>query len=131
MHHRTMIGIAPVGALGASIVTIGMWCGTALAIDLAGDAKVEGEKRLRNIVVYLDRSTKSSNIGPSQPIRVLQRGGKFSPSMLVVVQGSEVEFVNDEEREIDHNVYSLSRDNKFDIGLAPPGISRRDSVARK
>ena len=30
---------------------------------------------------------------------------------------------NDEEREIDHNVYSLSEGNKFDIGLAPRGES--------
>ena len=125
VHRRTMIGMTPVGRLGASIVIAGLWCGTALAAELAGEVMVEGKKRLRDIVVYLERSSKPSRIEPSEPVRVFQRGRMFSPSTIVVVQGSEIEFVNDEEREIDHNVYSLSRDNKFNIGLAPKGKSHR------
>ena len=37
------------------------------------------------------------------------------------MQGGEVAFVNDEEKEIDHNVFSLSEVRQFDIGLAQRG----------
>ncbi len=50
-----------------------------------------------------------------------QKGRVFNPAVTVIVAGSEVVFFKDEEREIDHNVYSLSRTRKFDVGLASKG----------
>ena len=113
-----------VGGLAAVFGALAFWCGAPSAADLAGEVTVEGQKRLRDIVVYLERPRPLTGT-PAEPVRVGQRGQRFAPSTIVVVQGSEVEFVNDEEREIDHNVYSLSKGNKFDIGLAPRGESDR------
>lgn len=117
------MSLKPVGGLAAAIVAAGFWWGTALAANLSGEVLIEGKKRLRNVVVYLEPSAKTSRIGLARWRRIFQRGRMFSPHTIVIVQGNEVEFVNDEEREIDHNVYSLSRGNKFDIGLAPKGKS--------
>jgi len=54
-------------------------------------------------------------------LRVSQRGRKFEPNRTVLVKGGKIAFVNNEEKEIDHNVYSLSETRKFDIGLAQRG----------
>ena len=125
MQIGAMMGTASIRRLATAICLGGVWCGTAFAAELAGEVRVEGAKRLRDIVVCLERASTSSATEIAQPVRVHQRGRTFAPSTIVVVQGSQVEFVNDEEREIDHNVYSLSRGNKFDIGLAPKGESHR------
>ena len=122
---RVMIGFVTVRKSFTSLFIGCLWCGSVMAGDLAGEVTVEGKKRLRDIVVYLEPASRSSKVRPSKPVPVHQRGRMFSPSLLVVVRGGEVDFVNDEEREIDHNVYSLSESNKFDIGLAPKGNSRR------
>ena len=44
--------------------------------------------------------------------------------MVVVMVGQSVEFLNDETRPIEHNVFSNSPAKRFDLGLYGPGQSK-------
>jgi plastocyanin len=80
---------------------------------------------LSEMVVYLespDPQFKAQPAGPSA--RISQKGAKFSPALTIVCAGQTVEFLNDEERLIEHNVFSNAPAKKFDLGMYPPGQSR-------
>ena len=51
----------------------------------------------------------------------MQKGRQFNPNLIVVSPGDKIQFLNDEDREIDHNIYSLSRLKNFDLGLGERG----------
>jgi plastocyanin len=109
-----------ISAIVASTTVTGLPV-TAQAATLSGEVTAKSKRPPRNLVVYLTRPGAAENSAELQPVQISQRDRKFSPAKTVVVQGSAVEFVNDEEQDIDHNVYSLSKGNKFDIGLAARG----------
>ena len=77
----------------------------------------------RNIVVYLQSDAR---LLPATPVpdtlEVAQQGETFIPHILPVVQGSTVEFPNNDP--IFHNVFSLSAAKTFDLGRYPQGTSR-------
>jgi plastocyanin len=54
--------------------------------------------------------------------RVIQHHKMFEPRLLVVPAGSIVEFVNHDPWF--HNVFSLSRTRRFDLGLYEPGVQK-------
>jgi plastocyanin len=112
------------GWFGGVLALAGLYSGALFAADVSGEVRVEDEKQLRHLVVYLEPISAAPAAPTAPPTRIYQRGREFSPATVVVVRGEAVEFVNDEEREIDHNVYSLSRDNSFDVGLIPRGQAR-------
>ncbi|MDP6430138.1 MAG: plastocyanin/azurin family copper-binding protein [Rhodospirillales bacterium] len=92
----------------------------ATAATLVGEVKVDGGKRLKNLVVYLEPADAKTAAAVKHQ-RVTQKGRRFNPRISVIVAGGNVTYVNDEDQEIDHNVYSLSKTRKFDIGLASKG----------
>jgi|SRR5579859_4522750 len=51
-----------------------------------------------------------------------QQGSRFDPELIVVPTGSTVQFPNQDP--IFHNVFSLSKAHKFDLGYYPQGQSR-------
>ena len=51
-------------------------------------------------------------------------GAQFSPALTVVSVGQTVEFVNDEDRPVEHNVFSNASAGRFDLGIFPPGQGR-------
>lgn len=53
---------------------------------------------------------------------IVQKDKRFVPRVLAVPVGATVEFRNDDE--LLHNVFSLSKPNDFDLGLAGRGITR-------
>ena len=53
---------------------------------------------------------------------ILQRGKRFLPHVLVVPEGTEVAFLNEDK--MFHNVFSLSKPNEFDLGLYEKGVAR-------
>ncbi|MFL5343333.1 MAG: hypothetical protein ACJ8AT_00975 [Hyalangium sp.] len=74
-------------------------------------------------VVWLTRAvgtTPKPRPAPRQVI--LQRGKRFLPHVLVVPEGTEVAFLNEDQ--MFHNVFSLSRPNEFDLGLYEKGVAR-------
>ena len=93
---------------------------SAEAAGISGEIKVKGKRPPQNLVVYLTQDPMPDAAAAKQ-VTVSQRNAVFSPSRIVVIRGGSVKFVNDEEKNIDHNVYSLSKKNKFDIGLATQG----------
>ena len=87
----------------------------AYGASVSGDITVAGGKKLKNLIVFLEPANAQAAKAMADVI-VTQKDRVFKPGRIVIVAGSKVIFHNDEERDIDHNVYCLSRTRKFDIG---------------
>src|ERR1700761_1916755 len=76
------------------------------------------------VVVWLSPLDKlpSRSPDPHPPYRLVQKDKQFSPHLLVVPTGSEVEFPNQDP--FFHNVFSLFNGKRFDLGLYESGTSR-------
>lgn len=83
--------------------------------------RLASESERRNVVVYL-RNTKPQAVAPVR-VAIRQRDETFTPRVVAVTLGSEVDFPNDDP--IYHNVFSLSRVRSFNLGRYPRGESRR------
>jgi len=59
---------------------------------------------------------------PPASVTLNQQGSRFDPELIVVPTGSTVQFPNLDP--IFHNVFSLSKAHKFDLGYYPRGQSR-------
>ena len=79
------------------------------------------ESERRHVVVYL-RDARPQDLPPMR-VAIHQRNESFTPRVVAVTVGSEVEFPNDDG--IYHNVFSLSRVNSFNLGRYPRGHTRR------
>ena len=115
-----------------------IWLATVSAVQLASAApttqpaasvsgKVVAATEIPSIemVVYLAPGDGTTAPPPSTtPVKVTQRGAKFSPALTIITVGQRVDFVNDEERLIEHNVFSNAPPKRFDLGMYPPGQSR-------
>lgn len=80
--------------------------------------RVDGEIGEDNggAVVFLDGADANvRNTVDSGPTEISQQGAKFTPSVLPVVRGTTVRFINDDN--IFHNVFSLSAAAAFDLGI--------------
>lgn len=100
---------------------------TVVAADPSGSVtgKVtvpEGQK-LPEMVVFLEpadaKQKPDAPKGP--PVVVSQQNARFNPPLLVVPVGTQVDFRNDEKKEVEHNVFSNSEAKRFDLGLYKPG----------
>ena len=106
----------PVGTLRADDVT-GEVTLTQSGSDVAPDAS--------QVVVWLtpSGSTASPHAPSDKPrYRLVQRNKRFEPSLLVVPVGSVVDFPNADPWF--HNVFSLYRGKRFDLGLYQAGAQR-------
>jgi plastocyanin len=83
-------------------------------------AKLAPESERKNVVVYL-RNAKAQPVAPMK-VTIRQRNEVFTPRVVAVTVGSEVEFPNDDP--IYHNVFSLSRARTFNLGRYPQGATR-------
>lgn len=93
--------------------------------SISGTVIAEGDVPLAEMVVFLE-SPDADRAMPAPPpaIKVSQKDAQFSPRMVVVTVGQSVEFLNDEDRPIEHNVFSNSPAKRFDLGLYGPGQSK-------
>jgi plastocyanin len=92
---------------------------------VSGKVASQGEVPLSEMVVYLESPEADRVIEvPKETVKVSQKGAKFSPSITIVCVGQTVDFLNDEDRAIDHNVFSNTPVKKFDLGLYKPGEAR-------
>ncbi len=73
------------------------------------------------VLVFLEGGPAHAPEPPYENPRILQSGRKFSPRVLPVTVGTDVEFPNDDT--IFHNVFSLSKTSPFDLGVYEPGQS--------
>jgi plastocyanin len=79
-----------------------------------------------NVVVWLS-PLKPRALAPLMPVRqtpyrLVQKDKMFTPHLLVVPTGSQVEFPNQDP--FFHNVFSLFNGKRFDLGLYESGTSR-------
>jgi plastocyanin len=86
-----------------------------------------------NVVVWLS-SLKPGAATPVMPVRqtsyrLVQKDKMFTPHLLVVPTGSQVEFPNQDP--FFHNVFSLFNGKRFDLGLYESGTSRRVQFDRE
>ena len=83
--------------------------------------KLAPESERRHVVVYL-RDAQPQAVKPMR-VAIHQINESFTPRVVAVTVGSDVEFPNDDP--IYHNVFSLSRAKNFNLGRYPKGDSRR------
>jgi plastocyanin len=101
---------------------------TAPAADsaiLRGVIRAQGQPLPADMVVYLEPADPTLRLPPVEKrARVSQKAAQFSPAVTVVSVGQVVEFLNDEDRPVEHNVFSNAANARFDLGLYPQGQSR-------
>lgn len=94
----------------------------ALAGQIKGTVNVKGLRTPADIVVYLTNAPQT-DVDPSKSKFVMdQQNLAFIPHMLPIPVGSTVLFPNNDK--VDHNVFSMSRTKKFNLGSYKPGESQ-------
>ncbi len=83
--------------------------------------KLAPESERRNVVVYV-RNASPQAVAPARA-SIRQHNETFTPRVVAVTVGSEVDFPNDDP--IYHNVFSLSRAKNFNLGRYPRSETRR------
>lgn len=87
-----------------------------VAISKDGSAKANRS----GVAVYLENVPGGLPAAKSKEMR--QKNLTFTPGVMVVVKGTTVEFPNDDK--VFHNVFSVSRPARFDLGLYKSGESK-------
>ena len=118
-----------------AVLALGSWA-TASAqevtvtgrVELGGDGARGKTPHAANTVVWLTPLAGPASLGetpaqfPRPHLRLLQKNKSFDPHVLVVAQGSVVEFPNADP--FFHNVFSLFEGKRFDLGLYEAGSTR-------
>lgn len=121
---RAVCALALAGALGFVLYAAPTPRGVSAGATITGKVTATGG-RLPDVIVYLEsRDSAFRCPAPAESAQISQRGARFSPALLVVCVGQTVDFLNDEESAIEHNVFSKSDTKAFDLGLYKPGVSR-------
>jgi plastocyanin len=114
------------GAL--TVILVAQCC--AFAQDLTFRGKVEVIHRSRqvtgnaNVVLWLTPLASSEAASkPAPPVRLVQKDKKFSPHVVAVRSGTEIEFPNQDP--FFHDVISIYHGKPFDLGLYESGTSRK------
>src|ERR1700688_2335655 len=96
---------------------------SSFAGDIKGKVSVQGLKSAANIAVYVDAIPDKRFDAPSQHVVVDQKQMEFVPHVVVVLQGTTVDFTNSDP--VGHNVYwpSISGNKKLthNLGTWPKG----------
>lgn len=77
---------------------------------------VEAPSAIKQLVVFVESGGAQSAYIPETHI-VSQKDTEFHPTVTVIAAGDKIQWVNDETKEIDHNIFSLSPVTSFDLGL--------------
>jgi plastocyanin len=94
------------------------------------DAAVRKHMDYSGVVVWLEPQAGSSRppVEPGGTARMVQKDKTFSPHVLPIRVGTSVDFPNFDP--IFHNAFSNYNGKIFDVGLYPPGTSRRELFTR-
>jgi plastocyanin len=106
---------------GVMLLATVSWAG-----DIKGKVTVQGLKSGENIAVYVDAIAGKKFDPPARHVLMDQKLMKFVPHVLVVLQGTTVDFLNSDP--VGHNVYwpSISGNKKLahNLGTWPTGESK-------
>lgn len=81
------------------------------------------------VVVYIDREQDELELTDDPPVHEIHQLDKtFRPNVSAVVVGTEISFPNDDK--IFHNVFSLSKAKRFDLGLYKSGSTKTVIVGK-
>lgn len=75
-----------------------------------------------NVVVWLTPLDTPATAAPMQNVKLVQKNKRFVPHLLVITNGTRVEFPNEDP--FFHNVFSIYKGKRFDLGLYEAGSSR-------
>jgi plastocyanin len=120
------IAAAALTPLGA-VTTQARPRGGAVAGEISVTVDGKPKKDRSGVVVYLE-DVPVDAVPPAKPAAIRQRNKQFDPPLSVVVRGTTVEFPNDDK--IFHNVFSVSRAARFDLGLYKSGTSKSVEMKR-
>jgi plastocyanin len=95
----------------------------SLAGDITGTVKARGLRSPKNILVYLAKAPAASGDHDAADYVMDQRNLTFLPHILPIPVGATVTFPNHDK--VDHNVFSLSRTKKFNLGSYKPGEGKK------
>lgn len=90
--------------------------------SLKGTLKFSAKRAGAPIVVYLLRDGGEGKFTVPGALEVRQEGAKFAPNFTVLVKGQTAKFINDEKKDIAHNVYFLGA-AEGDLGIFEKGES--------
>lgn len=92
---------------------------------ITGKVTAAGDVPLSEMVVYLESPDPSGKFpAPAEPVQVSQKGAKFAPALTIISVGQTINFLNDEDKMVEHNVFSNTPAKRFDLGMYPAGQSR-------
>lgn len=94
----------------------------AFAGRITGTVSVRGLRSPANTLVYLTQAPDAALDVSTAKFVMDQQNLTFIPHVLPIPVGSTVLFPNNDK--VDHNVFSLSRSNKFNLGNYKPGERR-------
>ncbi len=112
--------LAPVVSI--VFLTIMLFSDQAIAGSIKGAVKVTGLRTPENILVYLTQAPPASEDLSEVKFVMDQRNLEFIPHILPVLVGATVDFPNNDK--VDHNVFSMSRTKKFNLGSYGAGTSK-------
>jgi plastocyanin len=102
--------------------TIMFFSGPVIAGSIKGTVKVKGLRTPENILVYLSKAPPAAPDLSKATFVMDQRNLEFIPPVLAVPVGATVDFPNNDK--VDHNVFSMSRTKKFNLGSYKAGQSK-------
>ncbi|HEV2304425.1 MAG TPA: carboxypeptidase regulatory-like domain-containing protein [Candidatus Acidoferrales bacterium] len=118
MNARRMLRIIAILVVAGFICVKKSWAG-----DIKGTVSVHGLRSAQNIAVYIDTIPGKHFPAPAEHAVVDQLHMAFVPHVIVVLQGTTVDFQNSDP--VGHNVYwpSISGNKKFarNLGTWPKG----------
>lgn len=116
-------------ALGMAVLlqpSPGVTAGTPATGQLEGKVTVKKKgkalKSSANVVIYLEDVPGPVPEGVTTEAEIKQLDKKFLPEINVVMKGNSIAFPNEDD--FFHNVFSVSRPARFDLGLYRAGESR-------
>jgi len=95
--------------------------------DVKGTIRVKGKPDASGVVVYLE-NVPSTVSPPAQHAKIRQVEKQFDPPLTIVVRGTTIDFPNEDK--VFHNVFSVSRPARFDLGLYKSGTSKSVEMKR-
>ena len=104
------------------ILTFLYFPGQAFAGNIKGTVKVKGLRTPENILVYLSKAPPATADLSKAKFVMDQRNLEFVPQVLPILVGATVDFPNNDK--VDHNVFSMSRTKKFNLGSYTAGESK-------
>ncbi len=96
-------------------------------VSIAGQSSKVRRQHLAGVAVWLEPHDPAVSARP-RTVQMLQRRKEFRPHVLAVPTGSTVDFPNADP--IFHNAFSNGNGQIFDVGLYPPGTSKKVSFTK-